>query len=267
MSNLSQSQVSLHTGGQIATIEQINSIAPPEETETYAPVHHGTLIEIVKQQADDKLHDYRFLDEHYGLSPLQGENRGAKLFGVLSYQSEASPEISLSIGLRNSYDQSLAVGACVGGKVFVCDNLMFQGDIRVTRKHTGDVLEDVEKMIANALAIAPMRHRDLLRDAEVMKDVELIDDEAYAILGMAYGRGILKPRQLLHSKNAWHKPLQEDFEDRNLWSLYNSMTEALKSSTARSVLESHSMAHSLVMNQGKAIACGEELAFAARRVA
>ena len=258
MSNRSQTQMSLHTGGQAATMDQILAIKPPEETETYAPVSHGNLIQIIKEQAEDQLHDYRFLDEHYGLAPLDGENQGAKLFGVLSYQSDMSPDISLSIGVRNSYDQSLAVGVCMGAKVFVCDNLMFSGDIRVTRKHTGDVLEDVEKMISTSMAIAPMRHRDLLRDASVMQDYELLDDEAYAILGMAYGRGILKPRQLLASKNAWEKPLQDEFKDRNLWSLYNSMTEALKTSNARSVLESHAKAHSLVMNQGIQVAEGFE---------
>ena len=151
----------------------------------------------------------------------------------------------------------------MGAKVFVCDNLMFSGDIRVSRKHTGDVLEDVQKMVSNSMSIAPMRHRDLLRDAETMKDFDLKDDEAWAILGMGYGRGILRPRQLLASKEAWLKPPQEEFEDRNLWSLYNAMTEALKSSSARDVLESHSRAHGLVMNQGMKLLNGIE----ARQVA
>ena len=259
MSSRSRSQLSVHTGGQSATMEEINRIKRPDRTESYAPVSHGELIEIIKQEAEDQLHDYNFLDEHYGLSPKNGENTGAKLFGVLSYQSDISPDISLSIGLRNSYDQSLAVGVCMGAKVFVCDNLMFSGDIRVSRKHTGDVLEDVQKMISNSMSIAPMRHRDLLRDAESMKDFDLNDDEAWSILGMGYGRGILRPRQLLASKEAWLKPPQKEFEDRNLWSLYNSMTEALKSSSARDVLESHSKAHSLVMNQGMKMLNGMEV--------
>jgi len=253
MSTRSKTQMSLHTGGLSASMKQIEAIPTPLATESYAPVSHGDLIEIVKRQAEDQLHDYNFLDEHYGISPLDGQNQGAKLFGVLSYQSTLSPEISLSIGLRNSYDQSLAVGVCMGAKVFVCDNLMFSGDIRVSRKHTGDALEDIEKMIAQSMAIAPTRHRDLVRDSEIMMEHDLVDDEAYCILGMAYGRGILKPRQLLGAKTAWENAPHKEFEDRNLWSLYNAMTEALKTSTHRNVLESHAMAHGLVMNQGIAL--------------
>ena len=189
------------------------------------------------------------------------------MFGVLSYESTLSPDISLSIGVRNSYDQSLAVGVCMGAKVFVCDNLMFSGDIRVSRKHTGDVLEDIEKMISNSMAIAPMRHRDLLRDSELMMEHDLVDDEAYSILGMAYGRGILKPRQLLGAKTAWENAPHEEFEDRNLWSLYNAMTEALKTSTHRNVLESHSLAHGLVMNQGIELLEGKDIEFIPELVA
>ena len=251
MSRNAQSQMSLKSGKKSVSLEEIVSIRPPIATDSYAPVSHGQLIEIVKMQADKQLEGYEFVDEHYGLSPKIGENKGAKLFGVLSYKSKFDSKIALSIGLRNSYDQSLAVGVCMGAKVFVCDNLMFSGDIRVTRKHTGDVLLDVEEMITTSMEIAPVRHRDLLRDAEKMKQFDVLDnDQAYAVLGMAYGRGILKPRQLLGAKQAWQNPPQEDFKDRNLWSLYNAMTEALKTSTHRDVLESHSQAHSLIMNQG-----------------
>ena len=258
MTNRADSQMCLHTGGAKASRIEIDQIAKPLATESYTPVGHGEFIDIVKTQAEKKLHGYDFESESYGISPKHNENRGAKLFGVLSYQHQSSPDIALSIGIRNSYDQSLAAAACVGGQVFVCDNLMFSGDIRVSRKHTGDVLTDLEKMIANSLEIAPMRHRDLQRDAEVMKQFDITTDEAYSLMGMAWGRGILKPRQLLATKQAWEKPPQEDFEARNLWSYYNAMTEALKSSSHRDVLESHAAAHSLVMHQGIAMLEGEE---------
>ena len=248
--NVSAKQMSLHTGGIAATINEIGAFDIPSATESYVPVGHTQFIEIVKEQAEEKLHDYNFLDEHYGFAPKSGENMGAKMFGVLSFEHHSSPEIALSIGIRNSYDQSLAAAACVGGKVFVCDNLMFSGDIRVSRKHTGDVINDLESMISNALEIAPMRHRDLTRDAEIMKDFDLNLDEAYSIMGMAWGHGVLKPRQLLAAKQHWHKPPQEEFEDRNLWSLYNAFTEALKTSSHRDILESHTKAHGLVMKQG-----------------
>ena len=255
-----QNQLCLHTGGISATLEQIENVKTPDKTKTYQPVTHMELINLVKEQAHRSLRGYDFIDESYGVSPKSGETFGQKLFGVLTYRhQDFEPGISgmdFSIGVRNSYDQSLAAGFCVGTKVFVCDNLCFSGDIRVSRKHTGDALSDLQSLVSNAMMIAPGKHRSIEHDAELMRDYELTNDQAYAILGVAYGREVLKPRQLLRAREAWNKPPQKEFEDRNLWSLYNSMTEALKSSTVREVLETHSFAHALAMNEGVEIAEG-----------
>ena len=228
---------SMMCGAKDATYDLVARYQPPKATTTYAPVSHTDLIDLIRDQSEIKLPDYNFRDENFGLTPLNGENSGAKLFGVMTWENESSPEMGLSIGFRNSYDQSLAVGLVAGSKVFVCSNLMFNGDIMVTRKHTGDVLGDIEEMISSTLELAPMKHRDIIADSTLMKEYDMTSDQAFSIFGMAYGRGILRPRQLLRAKNAWEKPPQEDFEDRNLWSVYNAITEALKSSSPRDVME------------------------------
>ena len=249
----------LHVDAKYNSLEAVNRVKPPEKTDTYTPVAHSELFEMVKGHASEFLNDYEFIDESHGLAPQLGDSYGAKYFGVINYRNPEIEEMSLAIGLRNSYDQSLSVGVCMGTKVFVCDNLCFSGDIRITRKHTGDVLGSIDEMIANAMEVAPMRHRDLQKDADMMREYEVTNDQAYAILGIGYGRGMLAPRQLLRARQAWITPPQEDFGDRNLWSLYNSMTEALKTATARNVLESHSRVHSLCMNQGMQIIDGDEM--------
>ena len=260
----------LHCDARTNTLDAVNSVKPPEQTETYTPVSHSELIHMVKGHAENTLLDlgYEFESEAYGLAPQLGENFGAKMFGVINYRSPSIQEMALSVGIRNSYDQSLSVGVCMGAKVFVCDNLAFSGDIRITRKHTGDVLGAVDTMIGEAMEVAPMRHRNLQEDADLMKELEITDDQAYALLGVGYGRGVLAPRHLLRSREAWNKPPQDAFKDRNLWSLYNAMTEALKTATARNVLESHSRAHALCMNQGVSlIEDGELPEFLPRTVA
>tara|TARA_B110000444_G_scaffold197342_1_gene188180 strand:+ start:15022 stop:15813 length:792 start_codon:yes stop_codon:yes gene_type:complete len=244
------SQLSLHTGGQAVTYDQLSLFKPPEPTKTYAPMSHQELIQLVMSKAEDSLTGYKLKDQSIGVAPKSGENIGDKMFGVLTYEHPDHPELGLSIGFRNSYDQSLAVGVCMGAQVFVCDNLCFSGEIRVTRKHTGDVRTDVENLLESAIYQAPSKHIQIANDMEFMKSVEITDDEAWAILGMGYGREILKPRQLLVARNSWVKPPQDDFSDRTLWSLYNAFTEALKSSTARDVMENHVASHELIMGDG-----------------
>jgi hypothetical protein len=241
-----QSQLS----GQFVSFDTLASIKTPPPTETYAPVSHAELIQMVQDNAEAYLPGYVFKDEAHALSPTSGENYGNKAFSVLTYAHEEFDHIGLSIGIRNSYDQSMAMGVCMGAKVFVCDNLCFSGDIRVSRKHTGEATQDVLSLIRGAMSQAPTKHRSIEHDRLTMLDHEITNDMGYALMGVAYGRQILKPRQLLAAHRAWDKPPQEDFEDRNLWSLYNALTEALKSSGAKDVMERHVAAHQLVMGTG-----------------
>jgi hypothetical protein len=214
---------------------------------------------MIKNSADDNLKGYTLKSEHYSLAPKLG-NIGSKMFAVLNYQNGFTDEMGLAIGVRNSTDQSMAVGVCMGASVFVCDNLAFSGDIRIHRKHTGDVFGDVTRLVTESLEVAPYRHRSIWEDAQAMKDVPMSNDHAYALLGIAYGREILRPRQFLRARAAWDSPEQVEFEPRTLWSFYNSMTESLKSSSARSILTQHVRSHALCMNQGVSIAEGNLVA-------
>ena len=99
-----QSQLS----GQFVSFDTLASIKTPPPTETYAPVGHAELIDMVQENAEAYLPGYVFKDEAHALSPTSGENYGNKAFSVLTYGHEDFEHIGLSIGIRNSYDQSMA---------------------------------------------------------------------------------------------------------------------------------------------------------------
>jgi hypothetical protein len=236
--------------GHHLSYEQMGKIKIPERTKTYTPVSHQQVIDLVRERAERLLpSSFELKSEAFGVSPKFGDNFGSRMFGVLTFDDN-SADMGMAIGVRNSYDQSLSVGVAFGSKVFVCDNLMFVGDVIVARKHTGDVLTHLEKKINKAMIHAPKNHEQILLDSDLMKDIPLDNSEAMMLLGLAYGKSVLKPRQLLGAKNAWVKPPQEDFEDRNLWSLYNAFTESLKTSPADDVMEAHIGAHELLIGEG-----------------
>ena len=49
------------------------------------------------------------------------------MFGVMRINRTSSPDWARCIGIRNSHDQSLAVGLTAGISVCVCSNLAFGG--------------------------------------------------------------------------------------------------------------------------------------------
>ena len=233
----------LHRGAEIATLDQLANIPLPKETKSYKPVGHAELASMLANMATNLLPEFNLERSQFGLA-----RDGAKMFGVHTFKNGDSA-LGLSIGFRNSYDRSLSVGIAVGASVFVCDNLMLTGDLTVLRKHTSNVHADIDGLALSAIYKSRRAFEQIKADAEVMKQIPMSNDEAYRMLGLIYGRGIINPRQIPVVKNEWVTPSHDDFADRSLWSFYNASTEALKSSTPQSIMEKHLAIHKQLMEQ------------------
>src|ERR1041384_4160845 len=61
-------------------------------------------------------------------------------------------DLASVLGVRNSYDRSLAVGLTLGSRVFCCDNLAFSGEVTMHRKHTLNVFRDLPDLIYRMLS-------------------------------------------------------------------------------------------------------------------
>ena len=232
----------LHKGAELATIEQLAAIPLPKETRTYKPVAHVDLVNLLSSMAVNLLPEFELVNTQLGVT-----KDGQKLFGVITLKNDHT-ELGLSIGFRNSYDKSLSVGIVTGSSVFVCDNLMLTGDLTVLRKHTSNVISDIDALALSTIYKSREAFKQIQDDVEIMKEIPMSDDEAYRTLGLIYGRGIITPRQIPVVKNEWLKPSHDDFQDRSLWSFYNACTEALKSSPPQSIMERHLKVHSQIMD-------------------
>ena len=69
------------------------------------------------------------------------------------------------------------------------------------------------------------------------------DREAFQLLGLLYGNDIVSPRQLPVVRDEWLRPTHEEFQERNRWSFFNAVTEALKSTPPVSIMEKHVKAY------------------------
>jgi len=233
----------LHKGAELATMEQLAAIPVPKETRTYKPVAHADLVKLLSSMAVNLLPEFELVNTQLGVT-----KDGQKLFGVITLKNDHT-ELGLSIGFRNSYDKSLSVGIVTGSSVFVCDNLMLTGDLTVLRKHTSNVISDIDALALSTIYKSREAFKQIQDDVEIMKEIPMSDDEAYRTLGLIYGRGIITPRQIPVVKNEWLEPSHDDFQDRSLWSFYNACTEALKSSPPQSIMERHLKVHSHIMGQ------------------
>ena len=236
------SDLLLHCGGKAATLDDLRAVPAPPRTKSYQPVGHYDLVRKVRGIAEDLLSPLKFSQGQYGLA-----KEGQHMFGVMTF-TNGSTKLGLTIGLGNSYDKTLRVKIAAGAKVFVCDNLCFAGSITYTRKHTKNVWEDIEEAVADRIVLSEEIFQDIVHCADEMGKRKIDDDEAYQMLGLLFGHKVVNTPQLNASLKGWREPTHREFRPRNVWSLYNSVTAALKTTQPKQIMEKHIELHRLIVS-------------------
>jgi hypothetical protein len=223
------------------------TVEAPEKTDSYMPVRNGQFVDVVRAAFEGI--GWKLDFEAYGLTC-----KDQRFFFTHRYVQvgvePGSQEHAVAVGGRNSYDRSIAAGLAIGANVFVCDNLCFSGsDFAVLRRHTTNVWRDLEELVNKAAATAVTRHARLGAELNLLKEIEVNDNRAYELFGLALGHEIVAPTQINAALRDWKQPRHPEFADRNLWSWYNSVNEALKTSTADTMLTRHANLHRFALTQ------------------
>ena len=218
---MQQAQLMAHCGSSKITREELKVIPTPSGSATHQPLPHfeivGALVETLS------FRQISVVREEYAVS-----GDGMKMFGVLDLETTFDG-CRFSIGVRNSNDKSMRLALTVGYRVFVCDNMAFQGDFTpVLAKHTKhvnlvDILSiGVDRMQRN---FEPMR-----KQVEAWKQSCLTDEAAKLIIYRAFVEGELDvPKHLTRPvHDHYFNPTVEEFAPRTLWSLSNAFTSAFK---------------------------------------
>jgi len=213
------STLTLHRGGWSASPADLASVPVPDGTPSYVPVPYGRLVEEVK------LHIPRFgltiEDERYALA-----REGKQLFGVLTCKNGHASDWGLAIGLRSSYDRSLAVELVAGSRVFVCDNLAFHGESQASRKHTVNVFRDLPELVYNMLSSVSSLQSKMAFEIEHMRDMELSEPRAHDVMVRVARARALPASQLPKVIEHWEEMHSNEFGPTG-WGLFNAFTAVI----------------------------------------
>lgn len=222
----------LHCGAASATREQIDSCVTPAPTDTWHPIPHNSLIDLLEQ----RLPDYGLVvqQQAHGL-----HNNGERYFGMFQVGNDGATtdgsDFAMVFGLRNSHDKSFPAGLCLGSGVFVCDNLAFSAEIVVGRRHTTHIMRDLPLLVSNAvgrLVEARTSQEDRLA---AYKETEITDSQADHLVCEAYRQGAIAKTRIADVLEQWKTPAHPEFaEDKTAWRLFNGFTEIYKNSNRKS---------------------------------
>jgi hypothetical protein len=166
----------------------------------------------------------RIVNETFGV----GDN-GAQMFGLLQIANCIETlDYSYVLGLRNSNNKKFPAGVCVGSSVFVCDNLAFIAEILFARKHTKNIYEDLPTLVSTTIGKLADKWTDQNKRIEAYKTTDLTNREAQCILMDVADAEVAPWTRVWDMYQEWKTPRHPEFKDRNLWSLFNAVTENLK---------------------------------------
>jgi len=189
-------------------------------------------VELVNDQM--RTNGIHIQDESFGVT-YDEDGAPRRFFGLMQILIQGlahNDSYGLMIGLRGSYDQSLARTIAVGSRVFVCDNLAFSGKVQISTKQTTNVAHRVPELIARAIGQIPQMAEAQDRRFNAYRNQTLTQDHGDHMLIDLVRQHVLMPSQLERALQEWDEPSHPEHAEQglNAWRLHNAVTEAIKPS-------------------------------------
>ena len=233
----------LHCGGRAVDRQLVEACQTPVATPTWQPIPHHELVQQVEQTVC--ANGLIIGEQAHSLS-----HDGNRYFGITEIRREgaAAQDYSWVMGIRNSHDKTYPAGLVCGAQVFVCDNLSFSGEVKMTRKHTLHIMRDLGHVVQQAVGrLSEMWH---VQDGRIRayRDAEITDIQTHDLIVKAVDVGACPNQALPKVLKAWRQPPHEDFQPRTVYSLFNAFTEASKGSSLDLLPRRSTALHGLLDN-------------------
>jgi len=230
----------LHCGASAVGRDTLAVVPTPQATPPWQPIPHIDLLETVEGVLDSA--GLRVAQAAHGIT-----HDGARYFGLLEVANgHDDTEYARVLGVRNSHDKRFPAGVCAGSQVLICDNLAFCTDgISVARKHTRFVLRDLPYLVREAIGrlLGAWKRQDDRISA--YKERRVSDTGAHDLTIGALDAGVISASRIPDVIQEWRDPSHEAFRPRNVWSWFNSVTEALKGGNIQTLPKKTQALHAL----------------------
>lgn len=212
--------------GNRVSRSEIYQLSTPPGTKTHVPVPHSTLLDLV----DIQLHSQ-------GLDVVESEfvldNDGNRLFGLYAIRSEDRIQHSM-LGIRNSHDMSVSAGVITGQRVFVCSNLLFDGEIKLGHRHTQNIESKLPYMVEDAVSRAINITSYQKKRLDDYRTVKITNEQAENLIIDFFRKGAIPSAAISKIVKEWEQPSHSEFleDGKSIWRLQNAATEIIRPKSA-----------------------------------
>ena len=203
------------------TREQLALLPTPSGTATHQVIPHVEVVNAIIETLG-----FRHIAVHRDEYAVSKD--GNKMFGLMELD-QTFAGCRFALGLRNSHDKTMRLALTVGYRVFVCDNMAFNGDFSpVLAKHTKNF--QLVRAISAGVDDMQRNFEPMVKAVEGWRETQLADVDAKMVIYRAFVEAELDvPRQLSRRvHDLYFEPTHEEFAPRTMWSLSNAFTSAFK---------------------------------------
>ena len=227
----------------MVTMADLSKMKTPPPTATHFPLSH---YEVLSEQLDQlDACGYQWKNLEIGVS-----HEAMRCFWILDIVNPTVGKDWNNVwGGRNSHDMSYALLFLAGLNTWVCSNLQFTGEVKVSSKHTKHIGDRLKRMVTRGLF--ELTQFDAINEERISayEAFSLPDEDFSTIIAEEPGppkeifksspfihdfvvksmdRGVISPSSIKRVLDEWREPSFEEFQPRNAWSLTNAYTESFK---------------------------------------
>lgn len=226
------SSLLLHCGAKAKTRSEVANILPVNGA---LGARHNPIPYIERIEQTTKFlirYGLRIVDEAFGVT-----KDGNRFFGLMKLQSDFD-DYAPTVGMSGSYNQTLAAKYALGANIFVCDNLVFTGEIVIKTKQTTYIRERLPTLVEGAVSQMPRMIEVQNNKFKSYHHTTLTPRQGDAAITELVRLGAVLPSQVGKVIQEWDEPSHaEHAEDGfSVWRMNNAVTEAMKPSNGRDIV-------------------------------
>jgi len=240
------------TSYDIVAKEFLCGIDLPEETRSYKPVAHKTVIEDTERA---------FKDAGFGIlkAYFTHADEGKIMSGQYYLQLKGDAEkFGHVVSVQNSYNKRVTLKFAYGIVEWETDIGILSNEISFKRKHTGTVATEFRNMLDTTIYMLTEQRDTLMRDVEMLKFTKIKEDLAQKLMGKIFFNDIVTSSQLNTVRREFKRKKDGVFwnvydSDRNfiyrettIWKMYSAVAEVLKGSHAANQIDNFIAAHEFI---------------------
>ena len=140
-------------------------------------------------------------------------------------QDFANDDYQFEVGVINSNDGTMSAKIFTGTRVFVCANGQWSGEVQLSRKHTRNAADDINRALRDFVFDLEDTRRETFASFDQLKEYDFSSkSEVHDFVVESCNQKILPwqhaPKVLEH----WNNPEHHEFKDRNGYCLFNAYT-------------------------------------------